>query len=128
MFCGNSKKCKGKKWILQGPSPLTDILVKYVFELRRTCPTGGKKFYQHTVTLMLKLKFLCTNPRTQENSFSLIKILSSNFRFWEELGFVLRDGGRGEGQKSSGMSSLKKHVDEKPGNREKKKGVDLACF
>ena len=37
-----------QKWILQCP-PLMDILVKYVFELRRT--TGGKKFYQHTVTL-----------------------------------------------------------------------------
>ena len=32
--------------------PDTDILVKYVFELRRTWPNyWGKKFHQHTVTL-----------------------------------------------------------------------------
>ena len=41
------------KWILQGP-PLMDILVKYVFQLRRNTG-GGKKFYQHTVTLMIHL-------------------------------------------------------------------------
>ena len=28
---------KKQKWILQGPL-LADILVKYVFELRKTCP------------------------------------------------------------------------------------------
>ena len=34
------------------PPPLIDILVKYVFELRRTCPNYlWKKFYQYTVTL-----------------------------------------------------------------------------
>jgi len=39
------------KWVLQG-RPLTDILVNCVFELSRTClTTGGKKFYQHNVTL-----------------------------------------------------------------------------
>ena len=37
-----------QKWILHGP-PNAGILVKYVFELRRT--TGEKKFHQHTVTL-----------------------------------------------------------------------------
>ena len=36
------------KMILHGP-PGTDILMKYVFELRRT--TGEKSFYQKTVTL-----------------------------------------------------------------------------
>ena len=36
----NKRVIRGKKinkWILQVP-PDTDILVKYVFELRRTCP------------------------------------------------------------------------------------------
>jgi len=28
---------KKQKWIIQG-TPLMDILVKYVFELKRTCP------------------------------------------------------------------------------------------
>ena len=35
-----------------------DILVKYVFELRKTCPyTGRKMFYQHTVTLSQNIFF-----------------------------------------------------------------------
>ena len=44
---------KNKNGYYKAP-PLTDILVKYVFELRRTCTnyTGGKKIYQQTVTLM----------------------------------------------------------------------------
>ena len=41
---------KKQKFISQIPPPLTDILVKYVFELRIST-TGGKMFYQHTVTL-----------------------------------------------------------------------------
>ena len=38
MFCGNSRKYKGnnKNGYYKAP-PSMDILVKYVFELRRTC-------------------------------------------------------------------------------------------
>ena len=39
----------GEKMDITRP-PLTDILVKYVFELRTT---GGKKFYQDTVSLRI---------------------------------------------------------------------------
>ena len=40
MFCGNSRKYKGKNknGYYKPPPPLMDILVKYVFELKRTCP------------------------------------------------------------------------------------------
>ena len=38
--------------------PLMDILVKYVFELRRACPNYWReKINQHTVTLMKDLIF-----------------------------------------------------------------------
>ena len=50
----NSKKYKGKNknGYYKAPPPLTDILVKCVFELRRIVLTnGGNKFYQHTITL-----------------------------------------------------------------------------
>jgi len=41
---------KKQNWIIQG-TPLMDILVKYVFELKRTCPNyWWKKFYHPTVT------------------------------------------------------------------------------
>ena len=60
--CGNNIKYmktiigmrkKQKNGYYTAPSPLTDILVKYVFELRRTCTNHclEEKFYQHTFTL-----------------------------------------------------------------------------
>ena len=49
----------GKMDITSPPPPLMDILVKYVSELRRTYPTGPKKFYQHTVTLTSYIFYDC---------------------------------------------------------------------
>ena len=52
MFCGNSRKYKGKNMDITRP-PLNGYLSElYVFELKEhVLTTGGKQFYQHTVTL-----------------------------------------------------------------------------
>ena len=52
MFCGNSRKYKGKTKMEITRHPLNGYLSKIRFELRRTYPNyWWKKFYQHTVVL-----------------------------------------------------------------------------
>ena len=69
---------KTKVDITPPPPPLTDILMKYVFKLRRTCPKiyGGKKFHQHTVTLrrLLRAKKPAQKPEqdTLEENIDLV--------------------------------------------------------
>ena len=96
---------KKQKWILQGP-PFMDILVKYFFELRGTCPNylWKKNFSRHTVTYLRipKPEWKCESQGFMEivkfgvkqiwwpNSGQSKKLLISNFYTTPPPGTLIR--------------------------------------